>query len=155
MATMGTDPPPRPSQAVYGRSRAVQDDSGQMDALGATTASPDGDSMDDARVVAISLALQEHSATWVRVEDGEVQLDTEVAALIALATLDEGYCSAVCHDEEYNAIVEFIREFEPRGGKTDCSCRDEILQGIETAAGVATDVAAIEGRDNHQALRRT
>lgn len=110
-----------------------------LTAQGATAPSPDGDDIeDDPRVVAISLALQENAELWARTVDGEVQLDTEVVAIIALATLGEGYCSERCHDEEYQAIVGYVRGYTSRSG-TDCSCRDEILAGIEAASGVKDD----------------
>lgn len=122
----------RPSTGLTGPSDADAG-AGGTDSAGAIPPSPDGDDIeDDPRVVAISLALQESADLWVQTVDGEVQLDTEVAAIIALATLGEGYCSEQCHDDEHNAIVERIRDFMPRNG-TECSCRDEILAEVDIA----------------------
>lgn len=87
---------------------------------------------EDPRVEAIASALEQHSTDWIRLNGEETSIDLTLAATIALTALGDRYCNEQCHSDEYNALTEIIREYEPRGRATDCPCRDEILAKIES-----------------------
>lgn len=87
---------------------------------------------EDPRVVAIVASLSDNAELWATLDNGEVTLELDAIAYLALDAIGEGYCSARCHDDERSAIIEVIRTTQLRD--TACDCRGEILGAIEEAS---------------------
>ena len=101
-----------------------------------TTTTSTWDEIDDIRLQEVSEALKDQQASWVTIIDGEVIFDTLAAAIVAVRAVDsiaEGsiYCNVNCHKDEHESIKRFIDEFESSDHDAHCSCRQEILEGID------------------------
>ena len=92
-----------------------------------TTTTTDDD--EDPRVTAIVAALSDNAELWATLDNGDVTLELDAIAYLALDAIGEGYCSARCHDDERSAIIEVIRATQLRDAA--CDCRGEILGAIE------------------------
>lgn len=90
------------------------------------------DEDEDPRVVAIVASLSDNAELWATLDNGEVTLELDAIAYLALDAISEGYCSARCHDDERSAIIEVIRTTQLR--EAECDCRGEILGAIEEAS---------------------
>lgn len=75
---------------------------------------------DDYRIMAISDALMEHRHAWTTHTDDGVAFDTSLAAIIAVAALEQSMeddeftgriCRHACHKAEQEANVEAIRVY--------------------------------------------
>ena len=99
------------------------------------------DEDEDPRVTAIVASLSDNAELWATLDNGEVKLELDAIAYLALDAIGEGYCSARCHDDERSAIIEVIRTTQLRD--TACDCRGEILGAIEdTSEGETHEASA-------------
>lgn len=83
----------------------------------------------DPRIEAVSSALLTRRDMWVTLADGEVQFDTDIAAIVALAALDDflsatdgDYCRWDCHTDERQEVLRQIDAFAEESPDTAAAC---------------------------------